>query len=152
MLGSSCRQISLIWLRKLFGARVSLRSPTLLLIAIINCSVDFRELCYLGSGPLTARCHWIVHRLPLAVVVVAVWSQSRFLLNLREASICPALITRAKLDSLVFGKEKDCLEPHRLTFKPSIGYVIVARSVFHHVVDTTFALIRIKNLLDPSSS
>ena len=55
------------------------------------------------------------------------------------------------IHTLILSVQQDGLETHGLTLKSAISYVVVRRSVFHHVIDTTLTLVRVEDLFYPPS-
>lgn len=112
---------------------------------------------YVGSRIV----HWGVHWLPVSVFAtrlqkiipvdcISTW-RILFLLNLRQLISTSSLSLLPSRHIVVLRKQEDGLQSHRFALKSSICNVIIRGSVLHHIVNTTFAFIGVKNLFDPSS-
>ena len=138
---------------KLFCTWVTFRSSILSVTSILDGPVlNLIHSSDLSSSPLSSiLIDRIIHRLPLTIEITS-WSQIALFLNLRKITTSSVPLTvSSKLNALVFSKEKNCLETHGFTLKSSIGNIVVTWCILHHIVNTALTLVRVQNLLDPSS-
>ena len=146
--------IAVPWLCKLLCPWVPFGSSVLPLATVLDRSVlNLTHLGDLGPRPLPGigLIHGVIHGLPLALEVTRVRSQSCLLLDLRKATVCFSLAASSELYALVLGEQENSFQAHRLALEPSVGDVVVARGILHHVVNTALTLIRVEHLLDSSS-